>query len=477
MHKDTNFDNSAQTAANGATDANLVPNIPQGASLGKPPAPETGTGFPDAVFNDLPDLLWSGCNALTDPTEREVFLVSGLGVISGLFPNVQGFYDGAPVWANLYVYLLAQYGSGKGGAKYAYQLGRPIHRKRRELSAQLMEQYKAACIEAKANNEPPPNPPGNKLLYAPANNSKAGLVENLAENDGALIVFETEGDTFAQTQKTDFGNFSDEARKAFHHERISSYRKTGSVLTEVETPRLSMVLTSTVDQLFCLIPNVHNGLFSRFLYYRLPQNHDFKNVFDDQKRSYPEHFEALGKTFLDIYEYLETHHKENPINFDLRPHQKATFLEVFREWKSEVGEYVSHDLDGTINRLGLICYRVAMILTSVRNFAVGDYSPYQLCDDLDFNNAVRIVEVLKRHAVAVFYDLPNVPISREAAAMEKEFSEKAQDVARCRALANQGKNYAQISQITGIPKTTVYRWLTVDSKKQKVERSKNGTAA
>jgi hypothetical protein len=462
MDKDNTFHNTAQTAANGATDANFIPNIPQGASLTKQPAPETGTGFPDAVFNDLPDLLWSGCNALTDPTERAVFLVSGLGVVSGLFPNVRGFYDGGHVYLNLYVYLLAQYGGGKGAARYAYQLGRPIHRKRRELSAQLQEQFKAACIEAKANNEPPPNPPGNKLLFAPANNSKAGLVENLAENDGALIVFETEGDTFAQTQKTDYGNFSDEARKAFHHERISSYRKTGSVLTEVEAPRLSMVLTSTVDQLFCLIPNVHNGLFSRFLYYRLPQNHEFKNVFDDQKRGYPEHFEALGKTFLDIYEVLEANHKENPINFDLRPHQKAKFLEVFKGWKSEVGEFVSHDLDGTINRLGLICYRVAMILTSVRNFAIGDYSQNQLCDDLDFNNAVRIVEVLKRHAVAVFYDLPNVPISREAAAMEKEFSEKAALVNQCKRLRGEGMSYAEIAKTVlgdAKQKSKVFQWL------------------
>ena len=129
-----------------------------------------------------------------------------------------------------------------------------------------------------------------------------------------------------------------------------------------------------------------------------------------------------------------------------------------------MGEYVSTDLDGTVNRLGLICFRLSMILTAVRSFADGDYSS-QLCEDVDFNNAVRIVEVLKRHAIAVFYDLPNPAISREAAAMEKELEDKKQDVGKCLALAKSGKNYAQIANLTGIPKTTVYRWVNTKTKK------------
>jgi hypothetical protein len=38
-------------------------------------------------------------------------------------------------------------------------------------------------------------------------------------------MFETEGDTLAQTFKSEHGNYSDGFRKAFHHEKISYLRR------------------------------------------------------------------------------------------------------------------------------------------------------------------------------------------------------------------------------------------------------------
>jgi hypothetical protein len=439
-----------------------LPNIPQGADLEHPPITEakTGGGFTDAVFADLPDLLRGACDVLTEQTEKDVFLVGAFAVVSGILPNVRGFYGGEYTGCNLFAYILGQYGMGKGGLKFAGKLGRAVHAKRRELSAQLQSEYKQKCIQAKENKEDEPENPGHKMLFIPANNSKSGIVENLHDNDGAGIIFETEGDSLAEALKTDFGGFSDILRKSFHHEPISFYRRSGREFREIENPRLSVVLTSTYDQYQKLIPTIQNGLFSRFLHYRLSPCHDFKDVFDPQKRGYPEYFEGLGKTFLDIYEVLETFNE--PLLFDLRESQKTHFLTVFDTWKKEVGEYVSTDLDGTVNRLGLICFRLAMLLTSLRNFGHADYSKNMLCEDIDFNNALRIVEILKRHAIAIFYDLPNPVISRESAAMEKEFQDKAGLVARCQRLQKEGKSYAEIAAIVlddPKKKSKVYQWL------------------
>jgi hypothetical protein len=462
---------NARTGINGAgatakTDSesidkdNGLPNIPKGADLENPPKSEgVNSGFPEAVFSNLPDLLKGACEVLTEQTEREVFLVGAFAVISGILPNVRGFYDGQHTSCNLYAYILGQYGTGKGGLKLAYKLAKPIHTKRRELSAKLQAEYRQKCIEAKEAKEEEPENPGNKMAFIPANNSKSGIVENLHDNDGTGIIFETEGDSLAEALKTDFGGFSDILRKAFHHEPISFYRRAGREFREIENPRLSVVLTSTYDQYQKLIPTIQNGLFSRFLHYRLSPCHDFKDVFDGNKRGYPEYFEGLGQTFLDIHTYLET--LKEPIDFDLSPHQKDHFLTVFDDWKKEVGEFVSTDLDGTVNRLGLICFRLAMQLTALRNFEQAEYPKAMLCADVDFENALRIVEVLKRHAIAVFYELPNPAVSRAATNTEKELQDKAAKVAMCTRLwdGGKGKSFAQIATIVDEPKSTVYRWL------------------
>lgn len=193
-----------EAGANAKTDGEMMGkditdfpiNIPENADLEQPPIFEANEthGFPDLVFDNLPDLFKNACAILTEQTEREVFLIGAIGVASGLLPNVRGFYDGQYTACNLYCYVLGQYGTGKGGLKLAYQIGKAVHARRKEISAELQAKYKQDCIEAKENKEPEPANPGSKLLFIPANNSKSGFVELLHDNDGRGILFETEGD-------------------------------------------------------------------------------------------------------------------------------------------------------------------------------------------------------------------------------------------------------------------------------------------
>lgn len=450
----------------GTTDQAALPgaghpiNIPEGASL-QAPVITHNRGFSDQVYQNLPDILKTACEVLTEQNEREVFLAGALGIVSGILPNVRGFYDGNFVYPQLFVYVVGPYGTGKGGLKFAYKLGEQIHKKRRELSAQLEAKYKQECREAKDNHEDEPEQPGRKVLYMPANNSKSGLLDLMAENDGRGILFETEGDTLADALKTDYGGFSDLLRKVFHHERVSMNRRTSRELKEVENPALAVVLSSTPDQLQKLIPNVQNGLFSRFLYYRITPTPEFRNVFDTKKRAYPEHFDSLGQTFSAINDYLNT--LAEPIEFRLTERQQGQFLEIFQQWKNDISENISTDLDGTINRLGLICFRVAMVLTALRNFEQGDYSKTMTCVDADFDNALTIVETLKRHAVSIYYDLPNPPISREAAEFEREQIDKAAQIALAKRYSNEGKGVTEIARLVlGDPskKSKIAYWLS-----------------
>jgi len=90
-----------------------------------------------------------------------------------------------------------------------------------------MEEYKRLqneYVQDNKNNEPPQEPPL-KTLLIPANSSATSVYQVLNDNQGVGLMFETEGDTLANTFKSDYGNFSDGFRKAFHHEMISYTRR------------------------------------------------------------------------------------------------------------------------------------------------------------------------------------------------------------------------------------------------------------
>lgn len=82
----------------------------------------------DGIIDELPGMLKEPCHFLVDETEKEVFLIGALGVVSGLLPNIKGLYSGKWISPNLFVYVLAGYGGGKGGLDYARELGKQVHK-------------------------------------------------------------------------------------------------------------------------------------------------------------------------------------------------------------------------------------------------------------------------------------------------------------------------------------------------------------
>jgi hypothetical protein len=64
------------------------------------------------------------------------------------------------------------------------------------------------------------------------------------------------------------------------------------------------------------------------------------------------------------------------------------------------------DYLATVRRLGLITFRVAMILTVLRIMETGHIQSPMICSDTDFNTALELVKVLIQHAAKVYYALP-----------------------------------------------------------------------
>ena len=380
----------------------------------------------NGIIDNLPDMLKIPCNYLVEENEKEVFLIGAFGVISGLLPNIKAIYSGKLISPNLFVYILAGYGGGKGGLDYAKKLGEQVHQTKKEQTntmaltyANEMEIYKKELKEFTKNkleNMIPPNKPIHPptlMTYIPANNSKSGIYQLLEENNGKGIIFETEGDTLTDALKQDFGGFSDILRKSFHHEDLSLFRRMNDELIEVQNPQLSVVISSTFDQLKALIPSIENGLYSRFLFYKLQEEHKFYNVFDGKKNNYHDQFTKEGAKFKTMYDTLEL--KDSPVNFSLTKEQEQLFTTYFGKKKSKMVDESDIKMSGTANRLGIIAFRIMMILTSIRCYGQGIIGNDIVCIDVDFNTALRIVDRLEKHAKTVYDYIQKEPDKKSMA--------------------------------------------------------------
>jgi len=258
--------------------------------------------------------------------------------------------------------------------------------------------------KGKDENLEKPGKPPERMLFIPANNSVTGVYQLISDNDGRGLIFETEGDTLAQAFKSDYGNYSDGFRKAFHHETISYYRRTDREYVDIERPCLSTVLSGTPKQVATIIPNAENGLFSRCLFYDMTIKPTWKDVFSSNNSvGLDDYYSQLGNEFLGLYKTL----KNNPeIEVRLTIPQQQQFNTFFESLQTKYINLQPEEYIATIRRLGLIAFRLMMLFSAFRIMEDGDVNQVKECEDFDFQNALTIISILVKHSSKVFNDLP-----------------------------------------------------------------------
>ena len=406
--------------------------------------------FPDEIYTDLPGLLQKVVAKSNSPEDRDLLLLGSLVVISACLPKVYGIYAEREVYPNLFLFVTAQASAGKGRLTLCRKLVDPIHKALREVSKLEFEEYQRnlteyAAAKNKAETERPKEPPV-KMLVIPANNSATGLFQILNDNNGSGLMFETEGDTLALTFKSEHGNYSDGFRKAFHHETISYNRRKDREFVEIQNPRLSALLSGTPKQVSTLIPSAENGLFSRFIFYfmnvRPVWNDVFANSSDQTLDSY---FNHLGMQFFDLYKHLE--YQSEPIRFCLTSGQQQAFNAYFAQTQNQYLCLYGADYLATVRRLGLITFRMAMILTALRIMDDGDIHSPLVCRDNDFNTALSMVKILVLHAAQVFQQLPSEAVTTAPKNQKQQFLDELPKEF-CR------KDYLTVANKLGIPDKT-----------------------
>jgi len=376
-----------------------------------------GPTFSDTLDADaLPPLVREAMMTQSTAEGRDMVVLATLNLASGFMHNVKAIYDKRVVYPPFYLFVVAPSGADKGMLPACLALVEPVVseiRSRNEAERlkykEEKAQYEALDRRQKASALEPEEPPFRSAIIS-VNASATAFYQDLAANDGWGAVFETEADNMTQTLKQDYGDYTSGLRKAFHHEPIEYSRRKDNEHVYIAEPKLSALITCTPGQVPLMLSpqNTENGLANRFLFYLQRGRHQWRNVFEDCELTLKEQLAPLGKLFLSLYHEMESK-EQGKLVFTFSEEQKQSFNAFFSPLYNEHIGLFGDDLDAFIKRLGLITFRLAMVLTVLRRAGQQTcFSPFDeplVCSDADYRTAVTIADCLISHTVQVYSHL------------------------------------------------------------------------
>ena len=187
-------------------------------------------------------------------------------------------------------------------------------------------------------------------------------------------------------------------------------RRVNRELIEITNPHLALCISGTPKQVHNLMPEVENGLFSRFMYYAFQVTRGLLNPFVSyQPINYENYFTTKGYEVYHLQDKLKN--LSTPIKFELTTQQGIDFTKFFQTMLDKNNVLMSRDLDDNTKRLGVITFRIAMLLSALRlmDLEIGQKYPETIiCSDSDYKTAMLIASTLERHAIAVYQLMPRI---------------------------------------------------------------------
>jgi hypothetical protein len=361
------------------------------------------------IYTKLPSLLKSSCDVFASQREKDVFLTSALGVLSGCMPDVYGTYGRKCVNSNLFTFILAPAANGKGVMNCAQELGFTYHKTLRDNSLEGKKQYDSELDrfnKSRNNNQETterPVRPKFELFYLPANTSSSKLYNHLSENSGKGVICETEADTLGIMFKKDWSSYSDLLRKSFHHERLTQSRINENEYIEIDQSRVSVVLSGTPNQIFNIISSAEDGLFSRFIYYLYQSDPTWVSQRPDtSSENLDTFFRNKSEQVFELVKFFESKETEIILNRD----QWDRVDIIFENYLARIIDISGREAEGVVKRMGLIFFRICMILTAIRNFEGKNYQERIDCFQSDFEIAEKLIATYIEHSLIMFENLP-----------------------------------------------------------------------
>ncbi len=370
--------------------------------------------FSDEVYENIPTLLNECLEENMMPRSRDVRLLASLTVFSALMPCTQGQYKGKRYTPHLYAWVIAPPASGKGAAEAALHLTDVVQDVLERESDKLAKEYNRKLDDyndsrrrnkkAKEKVEVPecPDEPPYRSLVIPANTSLSRIIIQLRDN-GSLggLLFDTEAETLANTNKQDYGKLDSVLCQAAEHEQVSSaYLKNGKKTIRCQRPRLAMMLTGTPTQVTDLIGYADKGLASRTLIMTYGREYHYEPA-EEGAESTEDRFELLAQRAYELFRFCQEH----PLSFHLSKVQWKELNRTFERLNRAVYLEERDDLAATVNRYKRTVMRVAMVLTRLEQFEDGGIFRHLTCSEAAFRAALSLVCCCYEHCRLLFTSL------------------------------------------------------------------------
>ena len=317
----------------------------------------------------LPVLLQQMLSLAATPDEQDIVLMATLAGASACIPNLFFRYgpSGKKYYANLQCFILAAAASGKGIANQALEMVRVVD-----------EHY--------------------PLLIA-GDSTLPAWYKALAQQGGCGYMHESEGSVITDIWRTSAANYNTALRKAAEHEPISRNRCNGA--SEIQSPRLSMLLTGTFGQYRALVPSVENGYFSRLLTVVIRGSHPFDKHYVSVKGDGSTIPQQAGRQLLKVYEQLAFGEEREWSLTDAQKERLGTHLETaYGTLTGMLGE----NFHSAVIRMAVQIERISMVLSAMRpNHSVISSERAELvCTDEDYETAETIGNRLLLHMAAAY---------------------------------------------------------------------------
>lgn len=325
-------------------------------------------------FKNLPKNINDILDRYTDNRKKDIMFLGLLTYSSILFDNFYFRNTYQNTYPNLYTFIGAQAGSGKGVAIDAKHILHEYLKKEREdneiLEAQSIVDSEYTDKDGKLKYKKI-TPPKFKRTDISANTSTAKLYELINNNrNNTAILFTSEVGELSSNNKTDWGGYDIILRECFHNESISTSRVTG-VNVYIEHPYLSVLATGTMDQFVDMFAQkTTNGLFSRCLFYTYKTdlfdfNDDYNRYEEEDLLSISEFIKQKSKIYYDMFRYFSLFKK---IEVDIQREDYKTFINYFSNLNRENLQNYDDDISATNRRFASIAKRILIIITAIRYF-------------------------------------------------------------------------------------------------------------
>lgn len=353
--------------------------------------------FNDEIFSKLPRFL-QGYDLITkNNIQRDIILISNLAILSACFPDVFTIHDGARSYVNLFFLIYAPPASNKGKMSTISKIAEPLDKLLSEDCAKRKKAFNISCKACGKDNNCLDNleeAPKCKGLFLDADSSTIAMIQALDQGKESLLM-DSEATVLSQNRRNDWSQLDPLLRKAYHFERISVSRR-DKIIT-IRDPRISMLISGTVEDAKVFSGTVKGGLASRILPYSFRTPMEWLSPFSEESQRIPEFIDVKATELIHIYKYS----KAFPFEFKLSEAQQQLHTDRFKGWTEELD---NEDVFAFLKRLGIATVRIAMILTALRRTEMNNHEAIVFCDDDLFDIALSIADTFRNQGIE-FYRL------------------------------------------------------------------------